>query len=256
MKKKKDNRLIKDIFGFDFFCVLLFMVVTFVLVMKHELWFDEVQAWALADNLDVIELIKQMKYEGHSAMWSLFLKVFINMGFNYFILNFISWFIGCLSAILIIYKTKFSNLIKILLLFNISLVYYCTVFARPYSIIYLMFVLLIIFYKDRYKYPILVGLILLVLSNTHLMVMGFIAALFLIEFWEIFKNKQNIKEKVVLLVFMFIGVLLFFLQIVGSLFARSGMFETISVYELIYNFFVSFFYLMVSLFGSILLKNV
>ena len=91
MKKKKISRLLKEIFSFEFCCSLIFMIVTYVMVMKHELWFDEVQAWALAKNLNVIELISQMKLEGHSAMWSLFLKIFVQCGFNVVVLNFISW---------------------------------------------------------------------------------------------------------------------------------------------------------------------
>ena len=78
MKRRRISNLLRDIFCFEFFLVLIFMIVSFVMVMNHELWFDEIQAWALAKYLNVFDLIKQMKVEGHSAMWSVFLKLFVN----------------------------------------------------------------------------------------------------------------------------------------------------------------------------------
>lgn len=239
MKKKKISNLLKDIFCFEFICSLIFMIVTYVMVMKHELWFDEVQAWSLAKNLNVLELINQMKFEGHSAMWSLFLKIFIECGFSFVILNFISWFIGVLSALTICYKTNFNKFTKVLILFNVSLLYFSTVFARPYCIAYFMMTLLMVFYKERYNKPYLVGLILLILSNTHLLVMGFMLALFLIEFYGLFKYKDNKKEKIILMSFMVFGVLLFFFQIVGSLGARDSMFVNIPISEILINFMLA-----------------
>ena len=254
MKKKKISSLLKEIFSFEFCCSLIFMIVTYVMLMKHELWFDEVQAWALAKNLNVIELISQMKIEGHSAMWSLFLKIFVQCGFNVVVLNFISWFIGVLSTILICYKTNFNKLIKVLIVFNVSLLYFSTVFARPYCIAFLMMVLLMIFYKDRYSKPYFIGLILLILSNTHLMVMGFLFAMFLMELYGLFKDKDYVKERIILMLFMVVGVLLFFFQIIGAFGARESMFNGVTLGEMFYQFSETILYFFGALFHWSLLS--
>ena len=78
---------IKKIFCFEFYIILIYMTFTFITLMLHEPWFDEAQSWMIAKDLDVLGIISQMKYEGHSALWSLMLHVFVKLGFNYNIQN-------------------------------------------------------------------------------------------------------------------------------------------------------------------------
>ena len=63
--------------------------------------------------------INQMKFEGHSALWSLFLHGFVKLGFNYNIQNIFSWFLSILGVTFFMYKVNISKLIKVSLIFTI-----------------------------------------------------------------------------------------------------------------------------------------
>ena len=44
---------------------LIYEVISFCLIFFHEAWRDEAQSWLLVRDLNFVELISQMKYEGH-----------------------------------------------------------------------------------------------------------------------------------------------------------------------------------------------
>ena len=48
--------------------LLAFLCVNMVFLLHHENWRDEAQAWLLARDLSVPELIEQMSYEGHPCL--------------------------------------------------------------------------------------------------------------------------------------------------------------------------------------------
>lgn len=229
------NKL-KRIFCFEFFVVSIYMIFTFITLMLHEPWFDEAQSWMIAKELDVLGIISQMKFEGHSALWSLILHLFVKLGFNYNIQNIFVWFLSVLGVIFFMYKVNISKLIKVPFLFTIGSIYYCSVFARPYVLIFLIFLLLLYYYDKRYEHPFIVSILLLILSNAHLMVMGFLGALFLIELYGLIKKKDNVKERIIFMSFMVLGVLIFFLQVVGSIFSRPDIVNTKDMFEYIYTF--------------------
>lgn len=229
------NKL-KNIFCLEFFVILVYMVVTFITLLLHEPWFDEAQSWMIAKDLNVFEIINQMKFEGHSALWLLFLHGFVKLGFNYNIQNIFSWFLSILGVTFLMYIVNISKLIKVPLIFTIGPLYYCSVFARPYILIFLVFILLLHYYDKRYEHPYIVSILLLILSNTHLMVMGFMGALFLVELYGYFKYKNYKKERIILMSFMVLGVLLFFFQIIGSIFYRKDIVKTSSIFDYVYTF--------------------
>lgn len=227
------NKL-KNIFCFEFFITILYIFITFITVILHEPWFDEAQSWMIAKDLNFFEIINQMKYEGHSAMWSLILHLFIKMGFNYNIQNIFTWFLSILAVIFVMYKVKIPNIIKVPLLFTVGPLYYCSVFARPYVLIFLIFILLLYYYDRRYESPYIVSILLLILSNSHLIVMGFIGALFFIELYGLIKYKNYKKERIMLMSFMILGILLFFFQIVGSIMSRTDIVSSKNLSDYLY----------------------
>ena len=59
IKQNKVNILIMTIYALSSFLLLVF----------HESWRDEAQAWLIARDLNFFEIIKQLKYEGHFLLW-------------------------------------------------------------------------------------------------------------------------------------------------------------------------------------------
>lgn len=56
---------------------LVFIIVhAFIKISYHELWKDEWQAWFVAKDKSISEIFSFLYYEGHPALWYLYLKMF------------------------------------------------------------------------------------------------------------------------------------------------------------------------------------
>lgn len=77
MKKSSDK--VKEVVT-----IIVYAVITFCCVYFHEQWKDEAQSWLLAKNLNFVELINQMKYEGHPLLWYIIIMPFAKLRFSIF----------------------------------------------------------------------------------------------------------------------------------------------------------------------------
>ena len=50
----------------------LFLVITFILSLYHENWRDEAQAYLLCRDMNLLEIFKNVHYEGHPILYYLF----------------------------------------------------------------------------------------------------------------------------------------------------------------------------------------
>ena len=60
--------------------LVLYAVLLFMIMGRHEPFRDEAQQWLLARDLSVPALIRQMSYEGHPCLWYLILMPFAKAG--------------------------------------------------------------------------------------------------------------------------------------------------------------------------------
>lgn len=190
----KKNRFV--IFTVFIIYILIILVVSYY----HESWEDESQGWLIARNLNPIEIINQMKYEGHSFMWYFILAIFAKTGLPYEFSKILMIVIAGITGFLILTKSPYNTWVKILILFNAVFLYYMPVFLRPYSIIPLMLICISIMNENPEKYPVLYGLAVAILANAHIIVLGLAFIIYFKFFMEQFvdkyeKNskKQNIK---------------------------------------------------------------
>lgn len=151
-------------------CIIFWCVITLIRVFNHFPWYDEAHAWAIAQDLNLIEIIKLMKYEGHTILWYSCLMPFakLNIGYPYSMLL-INW-LFCFIAILILwFKSPFNNWIKFFISFSFPFLGYFPVVARCYSIGIMFLFMLCALYKDRFKYPNWYALLLILCANTSVM---------------------------------------------------------------------------------------
>ncbi len=66
-----DSRISSLVLWIFFSCFILFFKILF-----HELWKDEWQSWLVARDMPVMEMFGFLYYEGHPALWYLYLKLF------------------------------------------------------------------------------------------------------------------------------------------------------------------------------------
>jgi hypothetical protein len=213
------------------------------------MWYDEAQSWLLARDLSFSGIFKQMVYEGHSCLFFYYLKLLIIIGVPYKYLDYFSLFFGLIAVWLILYKSPFNKYINTLLVFSPAFIYHCPIFARPYVFSLLLFILICILYKERYKHPFLLGIIFFFFINTHILTIIFVGSLMLIEVYEyFFKDKKYFKERVIMGCMATLGVIFFAIQILGSFNKRSDILGSIDIANVLSSVF--------NVFGALFLDNV
>ena len=113
MKIKINKETVFNIIVFS-----IFIAITSYVSLHHEMWSDEAQAWLISRDLSLIDIFKEMKYEGHSMLWNLILIPFIKLGFPYEYINLISCVIIYISVYMILFKIKINKIIKLLIIFS------------------------------------------------------------------------------------------------------------------------------------------
>ena len=134
-----------------------------------------------------------MKYEGHFLLWYLILMPFAKLGFPYYTTNIISWLITCISVWLILDKAPFKFYKRVLLIFTFPLLYLYPIISRCYCLIPLAIVLMSIFYKDRKEKPLKYLISIVLLANTHVIMLGMVGIVLLDYIWEIYKDSSEFK---------------------------------------------------------------
>ncbi len=178
------------------------------LTFFHENWRDEAQAWLMCRDLSFIDLLKQLKIEGHPCLWYLILFPFAKLGFPYHTMNIISALLIGASVFLILKKAPFHISIKILIMTSIPFIYQHSIIARNYSLIPLIISLLAIYYFQKNKHPFIYGFLLVLLFNTHSLMLGLGLLLcldWIIEFIKTPKNKKN-KNTIISLILVLIAL--------------------------------------------------
>ncbi|HIT70622.1 MAG TPA: hypothetical protein IAD08_01725, partial [Candidatus Scatovivens faecipullorum] len=169
--KIKNNKNLKNNI-FIILCFILYMSIVISISFFHEAWEDEAQAWLIARDLDFLQIIEQMKYEGHSFMWHYLLAFFAKSGLPYIFTNVLMFIFAGIICLLVLIKAPFKKLTKILILFSSVFLYYMPIILRPYIIIPLMLIIISILNEKPEKYPITYGICIAILSNSHIIVLG------------------------------------------------------------------------------------
>lgn len=180
-----------------------------------------------------------MKYEGHFLLWYIILMPFAKLGFPYYTTNIISWLITCLSVWLILDKAPFKFYKRVLLIFTFPLIYLFPIISRCYCLIPLAIVLMCIFYKDRKEKPLRYLLSIVLLANTHVIMLAMVGIVLLEYIIEFYKDSKNIsvkdkKRQVKYLVITIILLIITMLPLLGCLTTNQDLGTTNNFIEIFY----------------------
>ncbi len=187
----KKNNCIEIIF------FVLFCIGTTIITCFHEPHFDEFQAWGISKDSIYNILFVIPHFEGHSPLWHLILKCFSH--FNVYceagikIPNLLFMF----GAVwLLIFKSPFPRLVRLILPFTYFLFYQYSAVSRPYSIFCFAMFLAAVFYKERNEHPFkfVSALALLCLSSAYGMVIS--AGIIIVWFIELIQY-ADVKKDVI-----------------------------------------------------------
>ena len=175
---------------FEISMMVLFAIFSFIIMYFHESWRDEAQAWLISRDISWLNIIKQVKYEGHPWLWFYLLAFFSKIGLPYFTIKIVSWIATNIFVWILLNRAPFKKITKVLLIFSTPVLYLYPAIARDYCLIPLAIGLIAVYYQKKTEKPIQYILSIMLLANTHLIVWGLVGAL-LLEFYL----EQLIKQK-------------------------------------------------------------
>lgn len=180
---------------FNVILLFAYVVVVVFTMFYHELWRDEAQAWCLVRDLDIFQAFHMASIEGHPFLWYLLLMPFAKLGLPVISMQVLSALFVILSIFVLIFKSPFNRVEKTLISFSAGMTYYLPIVSRNYSLIPLFLFLIAILYPNRFKHPYFYTIAIIMLSQTHVYMLGLCGILFAIFLYESIKEKlkQNIK---------------------------------------------------------------
>lgn len=184
----------QKIIAFSLFVV--YAVITLISALNHEAWFDEAMAWVIARDVPLSDLFGVLTHEGHPALWYLVLMPFAKFGLPVVAMGIVSWVFMCAGAFVLLFRAPFSLPVKAAVIFSAGMLYINVAIARSYSMIPLILFLIALVYPNRTKRPIIYGILLGLLANTHVMMCGLVAVLGIMMFIDIIKSFRTNTKKV------------------------------------------------------------
>lgn len=167
---KIDECMIKKlIFGGAFF---LYLLINLLFLILHEPYRDEANVWLMAKYLTPGELLAEIHYQGHPCLWYFLVMPFAKLGLPYKTIEILSLVIMAISAYLFLFKAKMIGLTKILCVFCPVFTFFYPVIARGYCLIILLLVLIALAYPNRYRKPLIYGLLIALLVQADTVAIG------------------------------------------------------------------------------------
>lgn len=138
-----------------------------VISFYHEPWFDESQAWLIARDSSLFDMIwKVMRYEGHTPLWHLSLFIPAQLGVPFEIgLKSVSFVFAAGGAAVFIKCAPFPFAVRLLLPFTYFLFYQYGVISRCYSLFVLLLWLTALVFPKRNRKPLLFSFLLALLGG-------------------------------------------------------------------------------------------
>jgi len=227
----------------------LYLGISFALVLFHEPWLDEAQQWLIVRDLNLVGIIKQLKYEGHFLLWYLLLFPIVKLGLPFIAQNILSWIISGIGGILFLKKAPIKFWKKALFLFTPVMIYYFPVISRCYCLIPLSVCLIYLTYNGRAEHPLRYLLSLVFLANIHTLLLVPACLLFLDYYINLFKEYTSKKNDGIILskwlmphfrnlVIIFLLLVLTGLPLLGSLEANKSFVKDLTFGEAAISFMI------------------
>ncbi|MBL0310637.1 MAG: hypothetical protein IPP77_13485 [Bacteroidetes bacterium] len=168
----------------------IYSLIVLYTVSNHEPWRDEAQSWLIARDNSLLGLFQYLPNEGHPPLWYLILMPFAKMGFSYAVVGYIHALIAIGCAWLILFKSRVPIYLRIAIIFSYFFLYEFAVIARNYSMVGLLLFAIVAIYEDRFKKPLLFGVLMFLLFQTNVLAFCAGGGLGLIYLIEIIREKK------------------------------------------------------------------
>jgi len=147
---------------------IIWVVCAVVLVLNHEAWRDELQAWAIVRSApNPLQLFGRLRGDGHPPSWHLLLWPLAKISPSIIWLKVVSLALGASSAWMILRNFPAPFIARVLLVFGYFPLFELTAISRSYGLV-LFLVLIIMSLAQRRNTPDWALIVLIVLlAATH-----------------------------------------------------------------------------------------
>ncbi len=200
------------------------------LLLHHEPWRDEAQAWLIARDLSFGGILRQMGYEGHPALWHMILFPFVKAGCPIIVETVCSTVIMYIAAVIFWFRVSLGRWLKVVMLFSPLFLFYLPTIARSYCLVALFMVCIMALYPNREKHPVWYGLAIAGLVQTHiimLMTAALLSMWFLVERFCQYRKEgtQVCIRKLAVLMIPLVSAILLLLQLFSKTSAGISKFS-------------------------------
>lgn len=179
--------------------LVIYFLFNLVLLIRHEPWRDEANVWLMARDLSPLQLIAELKYQGHPCLWYLFVMPFAKLGFPFLTICVLSFLVMFVTAILFVWKSPLHPITQFFCLISPIFSYFYPVIARNYCLAALIMVLLALLYPRHNEKPVWYGLLLGLLVQTDSIMVASAGLISLMWIWEAAGISIRTKSKKALL---------------------------------------------------------
>ncbi len=171
-------------------CIIFigYIAAVALVIPYHERWADEVQAWYLATDNSMWDILRhRMHYEGAPALWHIILHLFHLFGGTVFGMSWVGAAFAALGVFVLLRWSPFPLILRVLVPFTYFFAYQYAVIARGYTLFALLCFSLCALYTHPKRW---VAFILVAGLLANLSLQGAIVA-FLVVFLFLFDQVQN-----------------------------------------------------------------
>lgn len=160
----------------------------------HEPWLDESQAWLLARDSSLYELlVERVRYEGTPGLWYLVLWVSIRIGLPFSDFYLISVACALIGTAIVLWRAPFPVPLRILLLGSYFFSYQFSVVARSYALDLALVPALACVFPQRTTRPVTYGVLIGLLANSNAHSFVFAGVLGVEWLWSLIRS-HRLKE--------------------------------------------------------------
>lgn len=162
-----------------------------VAIPKHEPWSDEAQAWLLAHDNSLWQIVRyRLHYEGAPPLWHIILKIFQHAGGSYAGMAWLGAALAAAGVFVMLRWSPFPLVIRVLLPFTFFFAYQYAVIARSYNAFPLIAFSLCALYGRRSRllwFALVAGL----LANIAMQGAELAAGLSLLYAWDLYRSRRR-----------------------------------------------------------------
>lgn len=202
---------------FTVLLTFIFFILGFLGIINHELWQDEMQAWMIAkDSTSISNLLENLKYEGHPALWYICLHILAQFTHNPLAMQIFHLLIATVTIAIFLKFAPFTKLHKVLFIFGYFPFYEYSILSRNYILgILLLFIFCSLFSQTKKAYFSLF-LILALLAHINVfaliiaivLTISFLLKILLDRFLLSFREKLNVSGGLSIAIASIIGAIM------------------------------------------------